>query len=137
MEAPCWRPWGWVTTVPSGVIGVSAGKALRTALGDHFRRMVTPEYFACSIVWSWSARRSPELERERDAVLEEEAPDKAEEMIQQLAGLRGIGVQSATVLVREAARARNSPNGKARQLASTPGSARRRSAPGIRNVSKE
>src|SRR5213078_5341487 len=35
-------------------------------------------------------------------VLEEEAPDKAEEMIQQLAGLRGIGVQSATVLVREA-----------------------------------
>ena len=43
-----------------------------------------------------------ELERQRDAVLEEEAPDKAEKMIQQLAGLRGIGVQSATVLVREA-----------------------------------
>jgi transposase len=43
-----------------------------------------------------------ELERKRDAVLEEEAPDKAEGMIQQLAGLRGIGVQSATVLVREA-----------------------------------
>ncbi len=39
-----------------------------------------------------------ELERERDAVLEEEAPDKAEEMIQRLAGLQGIGVQSATVL---------------------------------------
>jgi transposase len=53
-----------------------------------------------------------ELERERDAVLEEEAPDKAEEMIQQLAGLRGIGVQSATVLVREAF-VREFANGKA------------------------
>jgi transposase len=53
-----------------------------------------------------------ELERERDAVLEEEAPDKAEEMIQQLATLRGIGVQSATVLVREAF-VREFANGKA------------------------
>ena len=53
-----------------------------------------------------------ELERERDAVLEEEAPDKAEEMIRQLAGLRGIGVQSATVLVREAF-VREFANGKA------------------------
>jgi hypothetical protein len=43
-----------------------------------------------------------ELERERDAVVETEAPDKASKMIQQLTGLRGIGVQSATVLVREA-----------------------------------
>jgi transposase len=42
-----------------------------------------------------------ELERQRDAVLDEERPDKAAEMIQQLASLRGIGVQSATVLVRE------------------------------------
>lgn len=53
-----------------------------------------------------------ELERERDAVLEEEAPDKAVEMIQQLATLRGIGVQSATVLVREAF-VREFANGKA------------------------
>lgn len=43
-----------------------------------------------------------ELEQKRDAVLEEEAPDKAEKMIQHLVGLRGIGVQSAAVLVREA-----------------------------------
>jgi len=43
-----------------------------------------------------------ELDRQRDAVLEDDAPDKAGEMIQQLATLRGIGVQSATVLVREA-----------------------------------
>jgi Asp/Glu/hydantoin racemase len=43
-----------------------------------------------------------ELERERDAVVESGASDKASKMIQQLASLRGIGVQSATVLVREA-----------------------------------
>ncbi len=42
------------------------------------------------------------LKQERDAVLENKAPDRAGEMIQQLASLRGIGVQSATVLVREA-----------------------------------
>jgi transposase len=42
-----------------------------------------------------------ELDRQRDAVLEDGAPDKAGEMIQQLATLRGIGVQSATVLVCE------------------------------------
>jgi transposase len=43
-----------------------------------------------------------ELERERDAVMETEASDRASRMIQQLTALRGIGVQSATVLVREA-----------------------------------
>src|SRR5208282_6614316 len=42
-----------------------------------------------------------ELEKSRDAVLEDENPDKAASMIQQLAKLRGVGVQSATVLVRE------------------------------------
>jgi len=53
-----------------------------------------------------------ELERERDAVAETAAPDHAARMIQQLAGLRGIGVQSATVLVREAF-VRRFANGKA------------------------
>jgi transposase len=53
-----------------------------------------------------------ELDRQRDAVLEDGAPDKASQMIQQLAKLRGIGVQSATVLVREAF-VRNFANGKA------------------------
>jgi transposase len=53
-----------------------------------------------------------ELERERDAVMETEAPDKASKMIQQLTKLRGIGVQSATVLVREAF-VRRFANGKA------------------------
>src|SRR6185369_11972666 len=43
-----------------------------------------------------------EIDQRRDAVLEDTAPDAAGQMIQQLTGLRGIGVQSATVLVREA-----------------------------------
>jgi transposase len=53
-----------------------------------------------------------ELERERDAVVETKASDKAGKMIQQLISLRGIGVQSATVLVREAF-VRRFANGKA------------------------
>jgi len=53
-----------------------------------------------------------ELERERDAVAESSSPDKAGKMIQQLCSLRGIGVQSATVLVREAF-VRRFANGKA------------------------
>jgi transposase len=53
-----------------------------------------------------------ELERERDEVAAADAPDRAGKMIQQLAGLRGIGVQSATVLVREAF-VRHFANGKA------------------------
>jgi transposase len=53
-----------------------------------------------------------ELDRERDAVLEEKAPDKAALMIQELVKLRGIGVQSATVLVHQAF-VREFANGKA------------------------
>ena len=52
------------------------------------------------------------LERQRDAVLDEAAPGDAERMIQQLVRLRGIGVQSATLLVREAF-VRPFANGKA------------------------
>jgi len=53
-----------------------------------------------------------ELEQSRDAVLENENPDRAAGMIQQLAKLRGLGVQSATVLVREGF-VREFANGKA------------------------
>jgi transposase len=53
-----------------------------------------------------------ELEQSRDAVLEDENPDRAASMIQQLAKLRGVGVQSATVLVREGL-VREFANGKA------------------------
>jgi transposase len=42
-----------------------------------------------------------ELETERDQVLEREPADGTEAMIQRLCTLKGIGVQSATVLVRE------------------------------------
>jgi len=53
-----------------------------------------------------------ELEHHRDAVAVAAVPDKAGRMIQQLCSLRGIGVQSATVLVREAF-VRKFANGKA------------------------
>ncbi len=43
-----------------------------------------------------------ELEAERDRVIEGEAAGRVERMIQQLARVRGIGVQTATVLVHEA-----------------------------------
>ena len=52
------------------------------------------------------------LDHQRDAVIEKVATDKAEQMIQQLVRLRGIGVQSATLLVREAF-VRPFANGKA------------------------
>jgi transposase len=52
------------------------------------------------------------LELERNAVATAAAPDQAGKMIQQLVSLRGIGVQSATVLVREAF-VRRFANGKA------------------------
>jgi transposase len=42
------------------------------------------------------------LEHDRDEVAEVPASDDASRMIQQLCSLRGIGVQSATILVREA-----------------------------------
>jgi len=87
-------------------------ESLRTALGDplppharaRIRRMLDRLDLVCS--------QFNELEQERDAVLDKEAPDRAEKMIQQLVELRGIGVQSATVLVREAF-VREFANGKA------------------------
>lgn len=53
-----------------------------------------------------------ELERDRDAVATATAPNETGKMIQQLCTLRGIGVQSATVLVHEAF-VRRFANGKA------------------------
>lgn len=53
-----------------------------------------------------------QIDRERDAILQEVTPDAAGRMIQQLTQLRGIGVQSATILVREAF-VRRFANGKA------------------------
>ena len=74
-------------------------ETLQTALGDplppharaRIRRMLDRLDLVCAQI--------TELEQERDAVLDKEAPVRAEKMIQQLVELRGIGVQSATVLV--------------------------------------
>jgi transposase len=74
---------------------------LRTALGKplptHARAKIARMLDRLELVFEQIA----DLERQRDAVLDEDRPDKAAEMIHQLASLRGIGVQSATVLVRE------------------------------------
>ena len=85
---------------------------LRTALGSplppHASAKITRILDRLDLVRAQMA----ELDQQRDAVLEDATPDKASEMIQQLARLRGIGVQSATVLVREAF-VREFANGKA------------------------
>jgi transposase len=87
-------------------------EALRTALGTplppHAHAKIARMLDRLDLVRAQIA----ELEQERDAVLEEETPDRAGGMIQRLAKLRGIGVQSATVLVREAF-VREFANGKA------------------------
>lgn len=85
---------------------------LRTAVGaplpPYARAKITRMLLRLELVLAQVA----ELDQQRDAVLEDVAPDRAGAMIQQLAGLRGIGVQSATVLVREAF-VRKFANGKA------------------------
>jgi transposase len=71
--------------------------------GDHFLLRHRLELLLIQIA---------ELEQSRDAVLEDENPDRAAGTIQQLAKLRGVGVQSATLLVREGF-VREFSNGKA------------------------
>jgi len=77
-------------------------EALRTALGkslpEHAKAKIVRIIERLELVLAQIAA----LERRRDAVLEKEAPGRAERMIQTLARLRGIGAQSATVLVYEA-----------------------------------
>ncbi len=85
---------------------------LQTALGEplpmHARAKISRMLDRLELV----LEQISELERQRDSVLDKKIPDKAAEMIQQLVSLRGIGVQSATVLVREGF-VRKFANGKA------------------------
>jgi len=73
-------------------------EGLRTALGDPLppqaRARIGRMLDRLELVLTQIAA----LERQRDAVLEEAAPGAAERMIQRLVRLRGIGVQSATLL---------------------------------------
>ena len=75
---------------------------LRTGLGEPLPRNAHAKIERLLARLELVLTQIAELERERDAVVETEASDKASKMIQQLTSLRGIGVQSATVLVREA-----------------------------------
>jgi transposase len=75
---------------------------LRTALGDPLPANARDKIVRMLDRLELLLAQISALECQRDAVLEDEAPDKAGQMIQHLASLRGIGAQSATVLVREA-----------------------------------
>jgi transposase len=77
-------------------------EALRTALDQSL-----PEHASAKIAriidrLELVLSQISDLESQRDAVLEKEAPEEAERMIKALVLLRSIGAQSATVLVREA-----------------------------------
>ena len=85
---------------------------LRTGLGEPLPRNAHAKIERLLARLELVLAQIAELEGERDAVVESVASDKASKMIQQLTSLRGIGVQSATVLVREAF-VRRFANGKA------------------------
>lgn len=85
---------------------------LRTGLGDPIPTNARAKIERLLARLELVLAQIAELERERDAVAEADAPDQAGKMIKQLTSLRGIGVQSATVLVREAF-VRRFANGKA------------------------
>src|SRR6516164_747832 len=75
---------------------------LRTGLGDPIPPNALAKIARLLTRLELVLAQIAELELERDAVARTDAPDQAAKMIQQLVSLRGIGVQSATVLVREA-----------------------------------
>lgn len=75
--------------------------ALRTGLGDTLPANARAKIVRMLDRLELLLEQIAELDRQRDAVLKDESPDRASAMIQQLTTLRGIGVQSATVLVRE------------------------------------
>jgi len=82
--------------------------ALDTPLPPHARSKIIRLIGRLELVLEQIAQ----IDQERDAILQEVTPDAAGRMIQQLTQLRGIGVQSATILVREAF-VRRFANGKA------------------------
>ncbi|CEF48858.1 unnamed protein product [uncultured bacterium] len=85
---------------------------LRTALGDSLPTHAHAKIARMLDRLELLLIQITELEQSRDAVLEDKTPDRAASMIQQLAKLRGVGVQTATVLVREGF-VRQFANGKA------------------------
>ena len=97
----CWPRWACTATTRSAETDAFASRVAhgaRRPVARNARAKIARMLDRLELLLAQIA----DLDRQRDAVLEEEAPDKASEMIQQLTKLRGIGVQSATVLVREA-----------------------------------
>jgi transposase len=87
-------------------------EGLRTALGDPLPPQARARIERILDRLELLLTQIATLERQRDAALAAATPDEAERMIQRLVRLRGIGVQSATLLVREAF-VRPFANGKA------------------------
>ena len=85
---------------------------LRTALGDPLPMNTHAKITRILDRLELLLIQITELEKSRDAVLEDKTPNRAASMIQQLAKLRGVGVQTTTVLVCEAF-VREFANGKA------------------------
>jgi transposase len=85
---------------------------LRTALGDPLPGNAYAKINRMLDRLELLLKQIVELDRQRDTVIDDDAPDKPGRMIQRLTALRGVGVQSATVLVREAF-VRDFANGKA------------------------
>ena len=107
-----WRHWARVNTTRSFGIGANVSTNCGQPSGIRCPRMLTLRIARMLDRLELVLIQITELEQSRDAVLEDESPDRASSMIQQLAKLRGIGVQSATVLVREGF-VREFANGKA------------------------
>ena len=76
--------------------------ALGTSLPPHARARISGTLGRLDLVRAQVAALEAALEQACDAVLGDGMPDRAGGMIQQLAALRGIGVQSTAILVREA-----------------------------------
>ena len=93
-----WRRLGSTTIIRFFKVDVAGWLNCERASTSQSHRMHWPKLSVCSLGWSSYFAQIAERERERDEVAAAEGPDRAGKMIQQLTSLRGIGVQSATVL---------------------------------------
>ena len=100
-----------ITTRCSGT-DIVAWPNCKLVLASRYLRTRMPRSRVCLLGWNWYSRRSLSWSVNVMPWWNQRTSDKASKMIQQLASLRGIGVQSATVLVREAF-VRRFANGKA------------------------
>ena len=109
---PSWPRWARATTTLFSEVGAAALASFAQHSVIRCPPMHATKLSACSIALSYYSPRSLHWNVSGTLCLRTKHPDKAGQMIQHLASLRGIGAQSATVLVREAF-VRGFANGKA------------------------